>query len=417
MAKNKKRKIISSAIVGNIVEYYDFGIYAVYASTIGKLFFPASSPFIQALAALSVFAIGFLMRPIGGMVFGHIGDIVGRKTALTISILGMAISSVMIGLLPDYATIGVMAPILLVIIRLFQGLCIGGEGAGSAIFIMEHLEGYKPGVIGSIVMASNMIGTLFANFMGIAILYVVGDTDYNWRIGFLLGGLMGTIGIYMRTHLTETPLFTEAKKNNEIVKFPLLTVIKNSGLRLLLVGSLGGMTAAVAYMIRGYFNTFFHDVLHYTRDQTMYFTSFSLGTMILALPFFGMIADRIGYRKFLYKISYLLILFVVPIFLLITNESHNLLYVGIGLFLYGILAAAVCAPAYPYAISAFSPEYRYSGVGFSWNVGIALFGGTTASISHILCDITGSIIAPAFYIIFMVSVFLFVTVLTRKDKH
>ena len=151
------------------------------------------------------------MRPIGGMVFGHIGDIVGRKTALTISILGMAISSVMIGFLPDYATIGVMAPILLLLFVCFKAYVLGRR-AGSAIFIMEHLEGYKPGVIGSIVMASNMIGTLFANFMGIAILYVVGDTDYNWRIGFLLGGLMGTIGIYMRTHLTETPLLQRQKE-------------------------------------------------------------------------------------------------------------------------------------------------------------------------------------------------------------
>lgn len=416
MTMQKKRKIISSAVVGNIVEYYDFGIYAVYASTIGKLFFASSSPFLQALAALSVFAVGFLMRPVGGMVFGHIGDIVGRKTALTISILGMAISSMMIAFLPGYETIGVMAPILLVVIRLFQGLCIGGEGAGSAIFIMEHLEGYKPGLIGSIVMASNMVGTLFANFMGIVILQVMGDTDLNWRVGFLLGGLMGTVGLYMRTHLTETPLFTEAKKNNEIVEFPLLTVIRNSGLRLLLVGSLGGMTASVAYMIRGYFNTFFHDVLHYTQDQAMYFTSFSLGTMILTLPLFGIMADKVGYRKFLYKVSYLLIISVIPIFMMLTNEAHNMVYVVLALFLYGILAAAVCAPAYPYAISAFSPEYRYSGVGFSWNVGIALFGGTTASIAHILCKYVGPV-APAFYIIFMVAVFIFVTVLTRKDKH
>jgi len=416
MTKQKKRKIIGSAIVGNIVEYYDFGIYAVYASTIGKLFFASSDPFIQALAALSVFAMGFLMRPIGGMVFGHIGDIFGRKTALTISILGMALSSIMIGFLPGYESIGVMAPILLVVIRLFQGLCIGGEGAGSAIFIMEHLEGYKPGLMGSIVMASNMVGTLFANFMGIMILQVMGDTDLNWRIGFLLGGLMGSVGLYMRTHLTETPLFTEAKKNNEIVKFPLLAVIRNSGLRLLLVGSLGGMTASVAYMIRGYFNIFFYDVLHYTKDQAMYFTSFSLATMILTLPLFGIIADRVGYRKFLYKISYLIILSVVPLFMMLTNDAHNLIYVVTALFLYGVLAAAVCAPAYPYAISAFPPEYRYSGVGFSWNVGIALFGGTTAPIAHIMCKYAGPI-APSFYIIFMVLSFIFVTVLTRRDKH
>jgi MHS family proline/betaine transporter-like MFS transporter len=416
MTKNKKRKIISSAIVGNVVEYYDFGIYAVYASTIGRLFFASSGHFVQALAALSVFAIGFLMRPIGGIFFGHIGDIWGRKTALTISILGMAASSIAIGLLPSYEDIGVLAPVLLVIIRLFQGLCIGGEGAGSAIFIMEHLQGYKPGLMGSIVMASNMIGTLLANFMGIIIMKLIGDTDYNWRIGFLLGGLMGSIGIYMRTHLTETPQFAEVKKNNEVVKFPLLSVIQNSGLRLLLVGSLGGMTASVAYMIRGYFNTFFTDVLEYSKDMAMYFTSFSLWVMICSLPFFGILADRIGYRKFLYKISYLIIICVVPVFVMLTNDSHNIVYVMLALLLYGLLAAAICAPAYPYAISAFSPEYRYSGVAFSWNVGIALFGGTTAPIAHILSKYFGPV-APAFYIIFMVLAFIFVTALTRKDKH
>lgn len=416
MTKQKKRRIISSAIVGNIVEYYDFGIYAVYAGTIGKLFFASSGPFMQALAALSVFAVGFLMRPVGGMVFGHIGDKFGRKLALTISILGMAISSMMIGFLPDYASIGVMAPILLVLIRLFQGLCIGGEGAGSAIFIMEHLEGYKPGLMGSIVMASNMVGTLFANFMGIIIMQAMGDTDLNWRIGFIIGGLMGSIGLYMRTHLTETPLFNETKKNNEIVKFPLLQVIRNSGLRLLLVGSLGGMTASIAYMIRGYFNIFFYDVLHYTKDQAMYFTSFALGTMICTLPLFGIIADKVGYRKFLYKVSYLIILLVIPLFMMLTNEDHNLIYVIIALFLYGILAAAICAPAYPYAISAFSPEYRYSGVGFSWNAGIALFGGTTAPIAHILCEKVGPT-APSFYIVFMVLTFVLVSGLTRRVKH
>jgi len=412
----RKRKIVSSAIVGNIVEYYDFGIYAVYAKTIGALYFPADNEFTQTLLALSVFAVGFLMRPLGGAIFGHIGDIFGRKLALTLSIILMALCTLALGLLPPYTSIGMYAPLLLVLIRLLQGICVGGESAGSAIFILEHLEGYKPGLVGSIIMASNMMGTLLANFVGILILQFLGQDDFNWRIGFIIGGLMGITGLYMRFNVSETPVFKAAKEDNQTVKSPLMNVIKKSWRRLFVVCFLGGVTAALAYMIRGYFNVFFEEVLNYSAEESRFLTSFALFAMIMMMPFFGIMADKIGYRKFLYLICYIIILTVIPVFKIMASPGHVASEVFLGVFCFAALASAICAPAYPYAISAFAPELRYSGVAFSWNAGIALFGGTTPAISRYLSEKI-NVIAPAYYIVAMCVTFVVVSFLTRKDKH
>lgn len=412
----KKRKIVSSALVGNIVEYYDFGIYAVFVPKIAALFFPAADKSIQILLTLSVFAVGFLMRPIGGIIFGHIGDILGRKVALTISIILMAACTMAIGLLPGYETLGILAPILLVCIRLIQGICVGGESAGSAIFILEHLEGYKPGFVGSIVMASNMMGTLLANFVGILITHFFGNDDFAWRYGFLFGGLMGLTGLYMRYNLSETPVFQARKDENLTVKSPLLQAINKSWRRLLVVCFLGGVTAALAYMIRGYFNVFFETDLKYDKLMTGYFTSFALFIMIVMMPFFGILADKVGYRKFLYITCYVIIIAVVPVFMMLTDSSHNIPKVFFAIFLFSMLASAICAPAYPYAISAFAPELRYSGVAVSWNVGIALFGGTTPAISKFLVTKYG-VNAPALYIMVMCVCFIAISFLTRRDKH
>lgn len=412
----KKRKIVGSAILGNIVEYYDFGIYAVFAPIIGKLFFPAESEFVSTLYALSVFAVGFLMRPLGGYVFGHIGDRVGRKVALTISIVGMAFCTLLIGILPSYEQIGIVAPIMLVLIRLFQGLCVGGESAGVAIFILEHLEGYKPGLIGGIVMASNMVGTLLAYFVGMGITQFFGYEEDFWRIGFILGGLMGFIGLYMRFQLQETPHFSEKKESNAIVKHPLLTAIKRHWPRMLVIMFLGGITGAVAYTIRGYLNVFFQTTMNYTAEEALYFTTVGLFVMIIFMPIFGILGDRVGYRKFFYYICYIVIALIIPIYMLISNPEHQLYKVMIGIVTLGIVASAICAPAYPYAIKAFEVELRYSGVAFSWNTGLALFGGTTPAISTYLSQKI-SVIAPAYYILALAIAFMAVSYATRRYKH
>ncbi len=411
----KKRKIVGPAVIGNIVEYYDFGLFAVYAHTIGALFFPARADYVQTLWAFGTFALGFFMRPLGGLVFGYIGDKFGRKTSLSISILGMAFCTFIIGVMPTYATLGIWAPILLLMIRLLQGLCVGGEGAGVAIFVLEHTEGYRPGLMGSIVMASNMFGTLLAVFIGIILDYFCQGNEC-WRYAFIGGGLTGLVGIYLRYQLTETPGFIERKKNHNIIKHPIVQAMKKQWPSVLVVIMLGGLTSAIAYTIRGYLNTFFLEVMKYDTGAALYFTSFALFVMIILLPICGLLSDKVGHRKFLHVICVLIMLLVVPFYDMLANPQKNILMVFIGLFGIASLAAAICAPAYSYAIKAFEVELRFSGVAVSWNIGLALLGGTTPVISRYLSE-KFSVAAPAYYLIATAGLFLMISFLTTKRRY
>jgi MHS family proline/betaine transporter-like MFS transporter len=409
----KKRKVVGSTVLGNIVEYYDFGIYAMFAHIIGAQFFPVENQYIQTLYSWLIFALGFMTRPMGGIIFGYIGDKVGRKSALTISIIGMALCTLSIALLPGYAQIGIAAPFILAFIRLCQGICIGGEGAGSAIFILEHLHGYKPGLIGSIVMASNMVGTLLAVFISILITHFFDGEPQAWRYGFLLGAMMGVIGLYMRYNLEETPVFQESKKGQKSGRLPLVQVIYRKWKDLIVVAFLGGVTSSMAYTIRGNMKHFFAH-LGYAENETLYLTTFALLNFIIMLPIFGIIADKAGYKKFFYTTCYCTILLVTPTFYMFANL--DIAIVLLGLFIFAALTAAICAPAYPYAISSFAPELRYSGVAFSWNLGIAIFGGTMPGISTFLVKRFNDQ-APSYYIAFLALSFMLVKYLFAKKSN
>lgn len=408
-----KKKIISSAIIGNIVEYYDFGIYAVFAEIIGKLFFPNFSEYVQLMFSFAIFAIGFFMRPLGGIVFGHIGDIFGRKIALTISIVGMGMSTLCIGVMPGYAQIGVLAPILLTIIRMFQGLCIGGEGAGSAIFIIEHFEEKKVGLIGSIIMASNIAGTLLALIVGISIDYFITIDDFTWRYGFLLGGIMGFVGLYIRKKTTETPVFQEMKLKRKMTKLPIIVVLKEKWQNILIIASFASVATSSTYMLRGFFNVYFTEIINLTKNDSLYIVAFALTTVIIALPFFGYLADRMGYKKYIYSVIFVFIVLILPIFKNIIDNFNDIRSIYFSIFFLGILVASIVAPYYPFAIKFFNPELRYSGIALSWNMGNALFGGTTPIISTFLVMKIGYV-APAYYLMFTAGLFVVTSFLNRK---
>ena len=410
----RKKKIISSAIIGNIVEYYDFGIYAVFAEIIAKLFFPPMNSFVQLMLSFTVFAIGFFMRPIGGILFGHVGDKLGRKIALIISIVGMATATFCIGILPSYAEIGISATVFLVLIRIFQGLCIGGEGAGSAVFIIEHFKEGNTAFMGSIVMTSNMIGTLLATFIGIIINYIFTINDFTWRYGFLLGGFMGFIGLYLRLNTLETPVFQDIKNKKQIVKLPIINVLKERSSSILIIASLAGVATSSAYMIRGFLKSYFSEIIHYPQNHSLYLVSFALICLIILLPLFGILTDKFGHKKIIYIACYMLIIFIVPIFIMIGNKTHNIFVVILGLFFISCFAAAISAPVYPYAVTLFTPELRYSGVTLSWNLGNALFGGTTPLISTFLVK-NFNYYSCAYYLIFTTTIFLIVNYFI-KDK-
>ena len=412
-----KIKIIFPTLLGSVVEYYDFGIYAVFVPIISSLFFPQSSQFIQILCTFIVFAFGFLMRPLGGFVFGFIGDRFGRKIALNISIMGMAISTLSLGALPTYDQIGIYSTVILVIIRVVQGLCIGGEGAGAAIFMLEHLSNKSLSFIGSMIMAASMFGTLFANLVGLSIEHWFGLDHFTWRYGFFLGATLGLFGAVIRAVCgEETPIFDELKNNNRILKTPFITLMREKWKTVMLAVGIACIATSTAYMIRGYLNTYFIQILRYDVRDAFCFTSFSLIALIMLLPIFALISNFIGHVRFFTVIAIALIFLIFPIFHLISNKAQDVYSVYLGLSILSALAAAISAPAYPYIINAFPPEFRYSGVAVGWNIGNALFGGTTPVVSAVLVEEFG-VEAPAYYLVSTAIIFLIISQIMQRYSY
>lgn len=400
-----KLKVIIGAITGNIVEYYDFGIYAVFATIIGRLFFPGSSdPNIDIILAFAVFSIGFMMRPLGGLVFGYIGDRFGRKNALIISISGMSLSTLCIGLLPTYEAIGLLSPIILVAIRMIQGLCIGGESTGSAIYIIEHMGDKRISLMSSLVMTSNIIGTLVANIVAMILDATVGIDDNTWRYCFFIGFGMGIISLYFRLRNDETPAFKQMKEiGHEHKKAPMTDIIQKKKYAVLTIFAIAASATSITYLVRGYLNTFLMDSLHYTTHSALHYTIFTLSWLTILFPVFGLLTDRFGTNKILNFGAFFTLFTILPAWYFVVNSQGPAQYVG--LILIAIMGAAMGSPAYPHAINTFPPQIRYSGVSLGWNLGNAAFGGTTPVICTLLFDWFG-LMGPAFYLIFTSSIFI-----------
>jgi len=412
----QKRRVIVPAILGNVVEYYDFGMYAIFAPIIGSTFFPGNTESDRILLAFLVFAIGFFMRPLGGLIFGHIGDRFGRKISLNISIVGMALSTFTIGVLPGYSQFGITATIILIIVRMVQGICIGGEGSGSAIFIIEHFSKKSLGIIGSVVMASNVFGNLLSVIVAIFITKTWGVDEFTWRYGFILGAIMGIYGSYARSKSAETPIFHEIKQKKKLLRTPIRDVIGNKRKALGLIVALAAAATSASYIIRAYMNTFFLKIMGYPADQSLYFCCFCLTGLILFLPLFGFLAEKVGQRTFLKFAAVGIMLVAIPVFKMISNPAMDARLVYCGLFIMSITTAAILAPAYPCAIKMFPPELRFSGVALGWNTGNAIFGGTTPFIATLLAE-RFSVIGPAYYLIFTSAIFIVVNRFLYQNSY
>lgn len=401
---NRSKFIFLSAISGNIMEYYDFTVYSVFTITIGRVFFPSQSEFISVLLSLTVFAIGFLTRPIGGIVFGYIGDRYGRRVALIISMLGMTVPTFIMGLIPSYASIGVYAPIILTIMRLIQGLCISGEGTGAAIFILEHQQNLRPGFTAGLVHGSNIVGTLIAIFIGIIIEQYFSYIDFAWRFAFLLGGFMGLGGFYLRLRASETPVFTLLEKKKKVLKAPFMNVLKTARKSVFLTICVAAIASSLMYLVKTYVNIFYHNVMHADNITSLSYLAYSSFIAMLAMPLAGAIADIIGRFKMLVLVSFAILLLILPTMMLMSSKEtwQQIL----SLTVLGGLAGAVAGTAYIFVISLFTPEQRFTGVAFSYNLGIAIFGGTSPIISRWLVEKTELSYAPAFYIMIIASIFL-----------
>lgn len=410
---SKRRSIFLSAISGNILEYYDFTVYAVFALTISDAFFPGSSHYTKILQSLSVFAVGFITRPIGGILFGYIADKHGRRVSLIISMLGMTIPTFVIGFIPTFNEIGYFAPATLVLMRLLQGLCISGEGAGAAIFLLEHYQNLRPGFTAGVVHASNIAGTLLATLIGIALEYFFNDSNFAWRFAFILGGIMGLIGFYLRLRVSETPIFVLLAEKKKTLKAPFLHVIKTAKTSMIVTIALGGCASSVVYLVKTYINIYHCDILHYDGTTAKLYLAYTSIIMMICMPISGHFADSIGRFRIIKLSALAVFIFALPCFFLLSYDG--LWQQLTALTILAILGGSIAGAAYIFIISLFTPEQRFSGVAFSYNLGIAIFGGTSALIARWLLEITDQYYSPAYYIMFTSGAFLIVTHLMRHE--
>jgi MFS transporter, MHS family, proline/betaine transporter len=389
-----KNKIFIGAYICNMLEGYDFLITGMMFPYISQLFFPLQDKISILLAGSLTFLVGFLMRPIGGILFGYIGDVYGRKKPLLLSIFGMAIATVCIGLLPTYESISLWAPLLFVILRMIQGLCLGGEGQGANVFVLEHYRGVNPGTRGGFLATSNGMAALLAFFISLMVMSAPLSGEM-WRICYLFGGILGFAGFYLRTFIDESPAFLQEFPKKLDRHIPIVNVLKERKLNILNIILCVGIGGCLTYTGFTFVNLFLNQFLNFSPSFSLTCAAFGTVIAMIAVGFGGKICDSLGLYKTL-KLSLIsIILFIFPIHWFLTlGEMWSII---LSLFLLAIPTGGV-AGCIPHLIaSSFSTRERYTGAAFSNNIAQALLGGIQPVLAIYLIKVTDVLWSPAIY--------------------
>ena len=384
---------ITAGVAGNILEWYDFAIYGFFAPVLGQLFFPAEDPTTSLIASFGAFAAGFLMRPVGGALFGYIGDRVGRKRALNLSVLLMAVPTFLIGLIPTHAQIGMGAAVILVLLRMLQGLSVGGEYTSSIVYLAESAPEGKRGLFTSTSMMGAIGGILLGSFLGSIITGMLTEAQlqsWGWRIPFLFGILVAGIGYLIRRHMPETLSEQEEKEN------PLRTLRRN-WVQVVQVSGLNMLSAIFFYALFVFVVTWLVDYVEESRTLALRLNSVSLLIFMVAILFFAHLSDRIGRKRLIIPGAVAIILFGYPLFWLMHHHDETMILAGeIGL---AVLAAAYMAPIPATLTEMFPKNIRVSAVSVGYNLAYAIFGGTVPMVAVWLIKKEHDDLAFVWYII------------------
>lgn len=403
------RKQILAASLGNTLEWFDFGLFIYLAPIIGENFFSKNDPTLATIAAYIVFAAGFICRPLGGMLFGHAGDTLGRVKTLRISILVITLSTLCIGLLPTYEKIGILAPILFTLFRLTHGLSIGGEYSGVMIYLAESAPQNHRGLVTSFAASGANIGFLIATIALLLLTHFLSPhalSAWGWRIPFILTSFIGSILIYFRFRLQETPVFSKLQRHDQIAQHPLMTALKTHRKQLLQIFGLTGMGATLYYLFFGFMPGLLSKQGVLVDSNALILQGGFLLSMLLFVPFAALIGDRLGRRKVLIFTALGIIIFAVPNFYLLQSQSVHAIFFA---FLIATLLSSFDQGNTLTAVVETCPaNIRYSGIAFAYNIGIAIFGGTTPVIATMLYQEVNAM-APAYYLILVTSVSLIAT--------
>ncbi|WP_250455397.1 MFS transporter [Caballeronia sp. ATUFL_M2_KS44] len=399
------RKVIAAASIGNFVEWFDFAAYGFLATILTREFFPSGDPTVGLLKTFAVFAVAFAFRPLGGIFFGVIGDRIGRKRTLAFTILLMAGSTTLIGVLPTYASIGYWAPLLLTIIRCVQGFSAGGEYAGACAYVMEHAPRRRRAFFGSFVPVST-----FSSFACAAVVaYLLESSlsaqamiDWGWRVPFLIAAPVGLIGVYLRVSLNETPAFQALENRHEVAHAPLMETLHSQLWNIVKLGAFVSVTALSFYTFTTYFATYLQVAGHLTRGASLLVTVLALLFAAALCPLAGLFSDLVGRRATIATTCVFIIALVYPAFSLGGSGvlSHSLL--GVALLAIGaVLSGVVTAPLMS---EVFATKARYTASAITYNLAYTIFGGTAPLVATWLIASTGTNLSPAYYLI-AVSIF------------
>ncbi|WP_211226828.1 MFS transporter [Amycolatopsis benzoatilytica] len=396
-------RAIAAAAIGNLLEAYDFAVYGYFAVTLSRLFFPTGDATTSLLLTVATFGVGFVMRPLGAIVLGTLADRRGRKAALSVTIVSMAVGTAVLGVAPTYAQIGAWAPALVVAARLVQGFSAGGEVGTATVFLTEHAPEGRRGFIASWQQAGQAAALLLGSLMGVvltAVLSAQALQSWGWRIPFLLGLLIGPVGFYLRSRTHESAEFTEARTQMEV-----------SGRRSVLADTLRRHPRAVAtgfaititwtvatYFFLVYLPTYAQRALHLSATSALVATSAGPLVVVVLAPMFGALSDRIGRRRLLLGGATVIVLLTYPAMALL-KVFPGAWSVLVFQIVFAIPIAAFTGPAPAAMAEVCPPQVRSTTVSVGYNLAVALFGGFAPFIVTWLVAATGNALSPAWYVV------------------
>ena len=408
------RKAVTGASIGNAVEWFDFAIYGFLATIIATNFFPTDDDTAALLKTFAIFAAAFFMRPLGGFVFGPLGDRIGRQRVLALVILLMSAATLAIGLLPTYETVGVAAPLMLLFFRCLQGFSAGGEYGGGAVYLAEYAPDERRGFVVTFMAWSGVVGFLIGSVTVTVLQATLPDgamASYGWRIPFLLAAPLGLIGLYIRLRLDDTPEFTALRAQDKVAKRPLREAVTTSWRSILQVFGLFLIFNVGYYVVFTFVPNYLIKPLGYGTTES--FTSITLASfvaIVLILPF-AALSDRIGRRPMLIAGSVGFVVFAYPLFLLLNSGS-----LGAAMAAHCALAAiesVYISAAVAAGVELFATRVRYSGFSIGYNIAVAGFGGTTPYVVTWLTARAG-VMTPAYYLMAAAAVSLAAVLVLRE---
>jgi MHS family proline/betaine transporter-like MFS transporter len=395
------RKAIAASAIGNATEWFDYGIYAYGVTYISAALFPGEAA-EQTFFALATFAISFLIRPLGGFFWGPLGDRLGRRSVLAITILLMAGATVCVGLIPSYDSIGIWATISLVVLRIIQGFSTGGEYGGAATFMAEYATDERRGFYGSFLEVGTLAGFSFGAMLMLGFSLALGDQamhEWGWRLPFLIAGPMGLVGMYLRSRMKDTPVFREIEATGAReadTSTEMRDLVRSYWQPLLILGGLVIALNVSNYTLLSYMPTYLEKTLGLSTQQALFVPIVGMLFMMFLLPFAGALSDRVG-RKPMWWFSLIgLSVLAIPLFLLMETGLVGAVlgFAALG-FLYAPQLATISA-TFP---AMFPTPVRFAGFAIAYNVSTSLFGGTAPAVNSWLIESTGDPVVPAYYMI------------------